>query len=123
MLIDIDTGREITDVPYKATYKLFQDRLSIDEKQLIFDHLNRMIEGDEIHTAGWMPGADWSGTPFDPIYSKAAQCNHEIAGKIFGLIVWKVMMDRQEKWGSGHYKKDGVPIQSRTYFRLRGGPS
>lgn len=119
MLIDIDTGHTITNVPFKNTYKLFEDRLNSQEQQHIVTQLNQMIDDDEIHTAGWMPGADWSGTPFDPIYTKAARCNHGLAGKIFGLIVWKVVMDRPEKWGSGHYEKDGIPIQSRTYFRLK----
>jgi len=29
-----------------------------------------MIDADEIHKAGWMPGYNWSGTVFEPIYSK-----------------------------------------------------
>ena len=24
--------------------------------------------GAEIATAGWLPGSDWTGTPFQPIY-------------------------------------------------------
>lgn len=35
--------------------------------QPIEEALNSMIDGDRIHTAGWMPGGDWTGTPFQAI--------------------------------------------------------
>lgn len=35
--------------------------------------LDELIDGTEIQTAGWIPGKDWSGTPFQPIYEKAAR--------------------------------------------------
>ena len=51
--------------------------------------LNSMIDGDRIHTAGWMPGKDWSNTPFQAIYEACGR-DAEEAGKCFGLVVWKV---------------------------------
>ena len=33
------------------------------------DELNKRIdENPEVHTAGWIPGHDWTGTVFYPIY-------------------------------------------------------
>lgn len=116
MLVDIDTGREIHTVPYKETYDLTK-RMSANELDAVCTELNSRIDGDEIHTAGWMPGADWTGTPFQPIYEKAARRNQDLAARIFGLIVWKVFMDREETWITGRFEKDGEPIGSRTYFR------
>ena len=77
-----------------------------------------MIEGTEIQTAGWMPGKDWTGTPFQPIYEKAARYSEEAAARCFGLMVWEVFMERDEKWTSGRFEKDGEPIGSRTYFQV-----
>ena len=77
-----------------------------------------MIDADEIHTAGWMPGSDWTDTPFQPIYEKAAQQSFDAAARCFGLMVWEVMMERPERWTSGRFEKDGEPIGSRTYFRV-----
>ena len=117
MLYDLMSGNLIERMPYETEYRRFMSRMLPGEIDAIKDRLNEMIEGTEIQTAGWMPGADWSDTPFDPIYRKAARCNQEIAARCFGLIVWEVFMERPERWTSGRFEKDGEPIGSRTYFR------
>jgi hypothetical protein len=121
MLIDIDTGRQITTVPFAPHYRLLESQLSAAEFLACVNRINELIEegGGRIATAGWLPGADWSGTVFMPIYEKAARRNQELSAKLFGLLVWKVIMDRDERWGSGRYQVDGRDIGSRTYFRLR----
>jgi hypothetical protein len=78
--------------------------------------LDAMIDGDRIHTAGWMPGNVWTGTPFQAIYEVCGR-NSEEAAKGFGLIVWKVFERRPESWASAHGMIDGKEIRSRTYFR------
>jgi hypothetical protein len=55
----------------------------------------------------------------DPIYEKAARQNPDLAGRLFGLMVWVVFMERPERWITGRFEKDGEPIGSRTYFRDR----
>ena len=121
MLVNIDTRREMRSVPYKETYDL-TERMSADDFDAICAKLNSMIDRDlekgrDIQTAGWMPGKDWTGTPFQPIYEKSARRNQGLAARIFGLIVWKVFMDREETWLTGRFEKDGKPIRSRTYFQ------
>jgi hypothetical protein len=118
MLVDMMTGKQVTHVPYQADYNRFLSRLSAQEIKAIEAALNQMIDGTEIQTAGWMPGKNWSGTAFDPIYQKAAHCNEEVAGRCFGLLVWSVFMKRPERWTSGRFEKDGEPLGSRTYFRI-----
>lgn len=77
--------------------------------------LNAMIDDVEIHTAGWMPGADWTGTPYQAIYEACGR-DVEESGKSFGLIVWKVFEKRHETWASAHGMKDGQETRSHTYF-------
>jgi hypothetical protein len=48
-------------------------RLSQEDIRSIKAALNAKIDGTEIQTAGWMPGSNWEGTPFQPIYEKAAR--------------------------------------------------
>ena len=117
MLVDMMSGKEITKVPFDREYRDFLSRLSGAEIGAIKSHLNEMIDSDEIHTAGWMPGADWSGTPLEPIYFKAARQSYEASARCFGLMVWETFMERPEKWASGRFEKDGEDIGSRTYFR------
>jgi hypothetical protein len=117
MLVEMMSGKEVTKVPFERDYREFMSRLSASEITSIKSALNKMIDGDEIHTAGWMPGADWTGTSFEPIYFKAARQSYEGSARCFGLMVWEVFMERPEKWTSGRFEKDGEEIGSRTYFR------
>lgn len=119
MLVDLMTGKRLTKVPYGDEFCNFMARMTAEEIRAIKETLNEMIDGDEIHTAGWMPGSDWNGTPFQAIYDKAARQSHSAAAQCFGLMVWEVFMERPEKWTSGRFEKDGEEIGSRTYFRLR----
>ena len=118
MLVDLMTKRPINEVPYEREYRYLMSRMLPAETAAIKERLNEMIDGTEIQTAGWMPGKDWTGTPFQPIYKKAARCNQEVAARCFGLMVWEVFMERPERWCSGRFEKDGEPIGSRTYFRV-----
>jgi hypothetical protein len=118
MLIDLASGKEITKVPYAREYEHFMSRMIATEIDAIKAALNEMIDGTEIQTAGWIPGNDWRGAPFQPIYEKAARHSYTTAAKCFGLMVWEVFMERPERWASGRFEKDGEEIGSRTYFRV-----
>ena len=120
MLYDMQSGERITKQPYPENMKLVSDRIPPEELDAVYDALNDMIEGTEIQTSSWMPGNDWTDTPFDPIYSKAARKDPELAAKLFGLIVWDVFQKRDEEWFSGRFELNGEPISGRVYFRSQG---
>ena len=48
----------------------------------------------------------------------ACRGNPDAAGKCFGLILWEVMIRREDDWSFGRFERDGVPIESMTYFRI-----
>ena len=118
MLVDMMSGAAITRIPYEQEYRNFMSQMTAGEITAAKARLDEMIEGTEIQTAGWMPGKDWTDTPFQPIYEKAARHSEEAAARCFGLMVWEVFMERPEKWTSGRFEKDGEPIGSRTYFQV-----
>lgn len=120
MLIDIDTGKVIESVPFRRDFEALRARLSESEFDAMVTRINDLIDeaGSEIATAGWLPGSDWTGSPFEPIYAKAAREDFERSAKFFGQLVWYTVMKRPERWGSGRYQLDGKDIGSRTYFRL-----
>ena len=76
------------------------------------------ISGSEIETSSWIPGSDWSGTVFQPIYEKACNQDESAAAKFFGLILWHVVMEHEEWWSFGRYKLGNIPIDGLTYFRI-----
>ncbi len=119
MLIDIDTGRPITKVPRAAQYRAWMSRLTPADIVAAKAAINTMIDNGSIHTAGWMPGNDWAGTPLEPLHTKAARGDRVASGLCFGALVWEVFAERPDIWASGRYEKDGKPIGSRTYFRIQ----
>jgi hypothetical protein len=118
MLVDPTTKKRITTIPHLSAYRAWCSKLTGMELQAIKDELNARIGGSPIHTSSWMPGADWTGTVFEPIYTKACSLNEDAAAKMFGLILWDVVSDREEMWACGRYQKDGVDIEGMTYFRI-----
>lgn len=120
MLFDIDTERAIDSIPHRAAYYGWKSHLTEEEYQTIFHVLDSRVSGDKVHTSSWIPGRDWTGTVFQPIYDRACGQDEDAAAKCFGLILWEVMMKRGEAWSFGRYKKDGIPIKGLTYFRVPG---
>ena len=121
MLYSVDAQAPVTRLPHVKEFNAWQSKISDTEFQAVVGRLNDLIDGDEVHTAGWMPGSDWTGTVFEPLYHACGQ-NVEASGLFFGLIVFHVMMERDDWWGFGRYEKDGLPIRSMTYFRLKRQP-
>ncbi|HEY8572742.1 hypothetical protein [Phenylobacterium sp.] len=119
MLVDLMSGRPVANMARAGEYKQLMKRLDASEISAIKSALNALIDGDEVHTAGWMPGSNWEGTPYQPIYEKAANRDYVLSAKCFGLIVYEVFMERPERWTSGRFEKNGEPIGSRTYFRVK----
>lgn len=112
--------RKITSRPFADNRRLLEERLTAREYQAVRDHIDALIDGadKEIVTAGWLPGSDWSNTPLEVLYTKAARRDEDLAGRLFGLIVYLRVMDHKHDWASGRYQVDGRDIGSRTYFRI-----
>lgn len=115
-----EPGEAIQDVPRsrREQYRVWRGRLSQAQYDAIAEHLDRQIGEAKIHTSGWMPGQKWAGTVLEPILSVACRGNPDAAGKCFGLILWEVMIRREDDWSFGRFERDGAPIESMTYFRI-----
>ena len=97
--------------------------LSAADYQSIADTLNEKIDESDINTAGWLPGHDWTGTIYEPIYEACGR-NQVLSGMFFGLIVFDLLMRKDDKtWGFGRFEKDGKQIASMTYFVLDNPPA
>lgn len=96
MLIDIDTGKVKDRVPFQHDFDALRGRLSDAEFDAMVARINELIDetGSEIATAGWLPGSDWTGTPFEPIYAKAARGDFDRSAMFFGQLVWYAVMTR-----------------------------
>lgn len=123
MLYSIDSGKYVTQVPHKKDFDKWMKNLSAADYQSIADTLNEKIEESDINTAGWLPGHDWTGTIYEPIYEACGR-NQVLSGMFFGLIVFDLLMRKDDKtWGFGRFEKDGKQIASMTYFVLDNPPA
>lgn len=128
MLYSVESGY-ISKLPHLREYVVWRSRLTDIDFASITDRLNEIIDQtgygpeNEIVTSSWIPGSDWSETPFQPIYNALGDV--ELAAMFFGLILMKVVMDRPhpEVFGVGRYEKDGAPIKGMTYYRLGNPPA
>lgn len=117
-LHSLDTLRKITHIPHRAKFDAWCSRLAEGHKEAIRNELQGLIEGDEVHTSSWMPGNNWTGTVWQPIYTDACQYDKVASGLCFGLFVWEAFMDHPENWSFVRSGKDGTQIKGLTYFRI-----
>lgn len=123
MLISVDTGLKVTRLPHLQDFNRWRKNIANENFNKVVDAINDQIDENDINTAGWMPGHDWTGTVYEPLYDACGKSVSQ-AGLFFGLIVFKILMERTDVvWGFGHFEKDGIPIRSMTYFRTSLDPS
>jgi hypothetical protein len=113
-------GEKQTNVPKSrlSTYRQAERELTPSQMQEIKQAINSYINGKRVFVSSHIPGSDWTGTVYWPIYEKAAHYNYDIARWIFGLIVWKTVIERKEDW---FFKKPLEPgegeLMGMTYFQ------
>lgn len=120
MLYSVPDLNKLDNVPHASDYRCWRaelDRTDPGAYTRIHEWLDFRFTTREVDTSGWIPGADWTGTVFEPIYWACGE-NPEVAGLFFGLLVGQVVMDRDDCWSFGRYEKEGIPIRSMTYFRI-----
>jgi hypothetical protein len=114
----------VSKIPFEDDYRRWTQALGAADCAAISAEFNRLIDdrlalknpNDQIHTAGWIPGNDWDGTVWEPIYYKATNQNPVQAALCFGLLCYAAFMNRPEKWIVGKFELNGKAIGSNTYF-------
>lgn len=89
---------EARTTPRPETLGLLESRMNKSEIAKARAEIKKKIEGTRIQTSSWMPGSDWTGTVFQPIFEKAAMKNQTLAAQIFGLLVFDVFRCDDQKW-------------------------
>ena len=87
-----------------------------DTFDTVNEYINREGRGEVVTASGILAG-DWNGTPYKAIY-EAVGGDWDLARFFFGLILWRVMMDRPETWALGHFPRQHDDMTALTYFRV-----
>lgn len=118
---DLDSGRHVAGVLDKgergATFKRALSRMSEAEVAAVRMALDDRIEGSRIETSAWIPGSDWRGTPWQPIYDVGARGSFEQAALMFGLFVWEAFDRHPADWFTTKFSAGGEEDRFRVYFR------
>jgi hypothetical protein len=122
MLYSVETGKNVDKLPHKKEFDIWMKKLPQADYENIVDALNAKIAHSDINTSSWIPGDEW-----DSVYKPlAVACgnNKEASGLFFGLILFDLLMRRDDAvWGFGRFEKNGVPIKGTTYFILHNPPA
>ena len=83
MLISVDTGSKVTKLPHARDYARWRKNISDADYDKVVDAINQQVDANDVNTAGWMPGSDWTGTVYEPLYYACGK--NEIQS---GLFFW-----------------------------------
>ena len=118
---DMHSGAAVTGVLASGergrTFRLLCSRLSPAELSDVRDALDARIEGSRVETASWIPGPDWRGTAYQPIYEKGARRNPELAALMFGLMAWEAFERHDDDWYTERFSMGGEEDRFRVYFK------
>ena len=95
MLYSIDTGKYVSRIPHKKDFDKWKKNLSDEDYKKIEDKINSKIDQNNINTAIWLPGYDWTGIVYEAIYKTCAK-NLSQSGLFFGLIIFNILMNRKD---------------------------
>lgn len=118
MLYSFDTLRVVEKVPHASEYAVWMSRLSKRDVDDVRAEMEKRMEGKDVNVSSWIPGNDWAGTPFEVIYRKATLFNEGQAAMCFGLMLWELMMERDDWWGCRKCEPGDRGISGTAYFRI-----
>ena len=118
---DLESGKEVAGVLERgergATLRKALARMSEAEVGAVRSALDARIEGSRIETSAWIPGSDWRGTPWQPIFDVGAKGSFELAALMFGLFVWEAFERHPADWFTTKFSAGGEEDRFRVYFR------
>lgn len=79
--------------------------------------INAYIDGKDYFRASFIPGSDWTGTIFEPLYDACNQ-SWDNSRWFFGLIAWEAVTERDDDWAFLQPEL-GDPLISKEYCRIQ----
>lgn len=110
-------GKEITEVSHLDFFNRYYGRLDLAQQRAIDDTIDTVLDSGRIHTTSWVPGPDWRGTAYQPIFEVACSEDWHRARLLYGLIFMRRVIARDEDWYCGRYPRTEDEIIGLTYWR------
>ncbi len=78
------------------------------------DYLDNAKDNDAPVYSSHIPGSDWSGTPYLPIYEACNDWDH--ARRLFGLLAWEAVIEHEDDWVFINEEKSNDTPGGKIYF-------
>ena len=121
-------GKEIKTVGRGQDFQRAIARMSIQEYERIRAELRSklaLVEPGKATAASWIPGHDWTGTVYEPIYTKACQRNYDASAMLFGQIFKLEVIHHGALWSTvkqPKHKDDPDGVEIALYWRHADSP-
>lgn len=115
MLFTIDRVK-IDYIPHKKDYDVWRKNLLDNDYIKIMESLEKNLDRGEVHVSSFIPGNDWTNTPYQPIYI-ACNEDEQHSAFFFGLLMWEAVMKHNDDWS--FIKYDDRNIKGMTYFKIK----
>jgi hypothetical protein len=112
---NVPTTRARDYAQWISQLRAFDSKAEVQIRAAINDVFDQAAAtGDTVYSSA-IPGKDWTGTVYDPIYQCLLDENQ--SRLFFGLLVWDVAVHRRDNW---YFKpKDNDEVESGTYYFLK----
>ena len=117
MLYNLDRDPMET-VPHRGEFDTWRARLSDAHYNAMYNAINNYCDRcEEVFCSTWLPGSDPAIEAAFPPLTVACGGNEELSGLFFGIIVWIVMMERNDQWLFKPAEQQEDRWRGVTYFR------
>jgi len=107
---------QLTHIPHSEEYEQWRARLSDADYDAIIAELHRIMDEKQSFNASHIPGRDWQGTVYQPIYHACAD-NWNQARLFYGLLVWIAAQLHADDWHFYREESRGRDHIGLTYFK------
>ncbi len=115
MLYDVDQN-EHTEMIHSSDYDRWRRRLSDEDHQRVIAALHQIMNENDIFKSSYLPGTNWNGTPYQPIYYAVGESEID-AALFYGLLVWEAVQQHMNEWYFIKQQESDDQPTGMTYFR------
>lgn len=115
MLFDIK-GKRQSRIIHQADYNRWRASLNDADWEGIVQAVHEVMDRDGVFKSSYLPGSDWTGTPYFPIWLAVGE-DFDQARLFFGLLVWEAVWLHPEEWYFVRQDSTGDEPTGMTYFR------
>ncbi|MFH1892561.1 MAG: hypothetical protein ABIK83_07755 [Candidatus Zixiibacteriota bacterium] len=115
MLYDIH-GKKQSRIIHRGDYNQWRTNLSDSDWEGIVAAVHEVMDRDGVFKSSYLPGSDWNGTPYLPIWFAVGE-DFDQARLFFGLLVWEAVWLHPEDWYFVRQDSPGDEPTGMTYFR------